>query len=505
MVTGTNGLSNKPNGTQSRRLMDRPHAAAMAAFGLLSLALPGTAHAAKTTFVPVISVSETYTDNVNLDVPGAEQYDWVTAATAGFNFAGTGARARLNLSYSPTLYSFARQNQTDLRHNLSSAGEIELVEDHFYLTESARVYQSFAGSHRDISISDSNLSGDRRQVYNFSVSPELRNRFGGFAVARLNYTFLGLYADTPADPLAASLTDTVTHSINASIASGENFQRFQWSLNGTWREEDRIGGVGNVSNHHVTVSSQYSINRFFAVTGTFGYQDYGYSVNSNFNGVNWDAGVRITPSRRMILTVSYGRQTGHDRLTFTGSYRPGDNTNVSLSYNETFETSQGLLSNELPTFNSSPSPGLGLGLGSSFNSFGATDVPGTTFTDLVFLQKRFSFAAQHVIGRTSFSFNAYREIRTVNGAEIERAISGSGSINRTFSQVLTGQVTGRYIRRDDPTGRMDDVYLASASLNRRLVGRASAFVSYQFTKRTSNVFAAELMENAVTVGLSSSF
>ena len=163
------------------------------------------------------------------------------------------------------------------------------------------------------------------------------------------------------------------------------------------------------------------------------------------------------------------------------------------------------MNEQLPTLDTQPALGVGLGLGSSFNSFGSTDIPGSTFTDQVFLQKRFNFAARHTIGRTSFQFSAYRDIRTINGVETSRVISGSGSLNRTFSTLLSGRVNGSYIRRDDPTGRMDDIYLASATLNRTLVGTASAYLSYQLTKRTSNVASADLTENAVTFGLSTRF
>lgn len=504
MATATSGLSNKPGDAFFQKLLATSRFAAIGVgASVVSTIAPASAWAAKVDFTPTISISETYTDNVELSPPGLEQYDWVTDVTPGFRFSGTGARARINLDYTPSLLTFARRNETDLRHRLSNAGEMELAEGHLFLNESSSISQRYGSARGRISISDQNISGDRRQVYSFKVGPTLRNRFGSIASASLGYSFSGVYSDKPADPTASIFSDTNTHSVNLAINSGEDFQRFKWGLSGNWRKEIRQGGGRDITDKSASANARYSLTRTVAVIGSVGYQDYEFLASTGRNSFNWDVGVRLTPSRRLTLSVTYGDETNHRRWTFNGSYQPTPYTSVSASYNETFQTQQSVILGQLPTLNNTPS--FGGGLGSSFNLLGPAETPGNTFTDRVFLQKRFSFSASHSKGRTSFSFSAYQEKRTAGGTLLDKVLSANGSIKRTFTPLVTGSLYGSFIRSDYPGGQQDDIYLGSATLNRRLAGPVSAYLTYSYTRRDSNNALSQLEENAVTLGVSASF
>ena len=57
---------------------------------------------------PRLSVSETYTDNVDLDPEGAESHEFVTEVTPGVSLSGTGKRLNLNFDYQASLVNYAR-------------------------------------------------------------------------------------------------------------------------------------------------------------------------------------------------------------------------------------------------------------------------------------------------------------------------------------------------------------------------------------------------------------
>src|SRR5690606_5040486 len=113
MVTGTNGLNNRSSRALCSHWNGRRRRSLMAYGGVFVVVVGGLSSvvAAETPFTPITSSSETYTDNVLLTLPGLERSDWVTQLRAGFTSPGTRRRARVNLSYTPSLSTFARQNK----------------------------------------------------------------------------------------------------------------------------------------------------------------------------------------------------------------------------------------------------------------------------------------------------------------------------------------------------------------------------------------------------------
>src|SRR3546814_5756411 len=156
MATGTSGLNNKratgPSALRTGFARVSPLACGSAL--VLSLGAAPSAWAARTEFTPIISISETYTDNVELAPPGLEEADWVTETRAGFTFTGVGPRAQANIRYKPSLFILAGQNKTDLSHDMSSSVGMELEEDHFFINVSADAYEPFTGSDQAIPSND---------------------------------------------------------------------------------------------------------------------------------------------------------------------------------------------------------------------------------------------------------------------------------------------------------------------------------------------------------------
>lgn len=505
MATGTSGLNNKPATAPSGPWTGFARFFTLASGGAFVLSLSGVpaAWAAQTQFTPIISISETYTDNVKLAPPGLEKSDWVTEARAGFSYAGVGRRAQANIRYTPSLFIFARQNETDLRHDLSSSGRVELAEDHFFINGSAAAYETFAGSDRDISISDRNISEDRIQVFSYSVTPELVNRFGSTATATLQYAFQRVENEAPKDPSVVGIADSSNNSLSLAVRSGEDFQRLRWTVNSRWRKEDRSGSAVNVTDKSLDANGSYNINRTVALTAGLGYRDYSYGgQSSDLSGATWDVGVRLTPSRRANLSVAYGKDQSNKHWTVSGSYLPDARTQAQISYNETYQTSQNLEIGDLPSVGAAPSTP---GIGGAFDFFDRTDIPGNRLTDRVFLQKRFSASLRHSFRHTTVLLSAATEDRDYDGGTSETVKRGTVQLTHRFNRLVSATASGTYLNRDELSGREDDIYFASVYLSRVLVGNASVFVSYDYTRRDSNIFLFDMRENAYTAGLTASF
>src|SRR5690606_34589580 len=141
------------------------------------------------------------------------------------------------------------------------------------------------------------------------------------------------------------------------------------------------------------------------------------------------------------------------------------------------------------------------GIGGAFDFFDRPDVPDGRLTDSVFLQKRFSASLRRSFGDTTVSLSASSEDRDYDGGTTEKVKRGTAQVTHRFNRLVSARASGTYINRDELSGREDDIYFASVYLSRVLVGNASVFVSYDYTRRDSNIFLFDLRESAYTAGL----
>lgn len=460
--------------------------------------LAGHALAAEVSLTPIIAISETYTDNVRLLPPGLEVSDWVTEVRGGLRLGVNGSRARIRANYQPSLFIYAGENEEDFRHNFSGNGQIELMEDHFFVNAAGSVRESFVSNQRDISISERNLSGDRREVRVYTVSPRWEQRFGSWATGQLSYRLERSELSRLDTDTLTNFTNSTGHNVVGRVVSGQNFQRVRWDLTTGWSRQDRSSANDDFEEAYVRLGASYNLNRFVALIGSIGYQDISaQSLSRERDGITWDAGVRLTPSRDTRVSATYGRLDNQHQFNVSATARAGARTKFNVSYNERITTSQSVLRDQLIDLggDAAPDPLADLQPGIDF-----------TLTNDVFRRKRFAMSMSYRMRRTSLSMSSYIERRTFDFRPREEAASTSGRITHTFSRYLEGSVGANYIRREYVlNNRVDNIYLASARLSRQLLPDVSSYLAYNLTKRKSNDVFSRLEENAVTVGLSANF
>lgn len=224
--------------------------------------------------------------------------------------------------------------------------------------------------------------------------------------------------------------------------------------------------------------------------------------------MTWNAGLRLTPSRRTQLSVSYGEQPGNNRVTVSGSYQVSSRTSMNVSYSENYRTSQGLLGDDLSQLAEIPiqlPDGTVITVPIEPDPAGNLDgIPDFPFTDRVFRRDRFSFGFSHSKRRTNFSLSTYIEKRTFDGRDQEESVGIRGQISRQFSRTVDGSLSLDYSNREF-RGREDDLYFATANLDYQLASNLTGFLTYRLTRRSSNLVEREIEENAVTTGLRAEF
>ncbi|MDQ2821566.1 MAG: TIGR03016 family PEP-CTERM system-associated outer membrane protein [Pseudomonadota bacterium] len=315
------------------------HARAPAA--LLALLLAPTVYA-EVKFTPIVSGSETYSDNVALQPTQFAQSSFITEITPAFSLLSNGPRLKLSASYQLHLYSYSNKvnntNNTSSQYQLSL--QSKLIDDLLDLNASAArqttSLTAFGPQGNDSLYSDSN----RTVVSTYTISPTLRHRFGGTADAYLRYTRNRVVGDR-------FLGTTNGDNINANIISGQNFSVVGWGVNvaqdsfSATQNSLSNATVGDTKSQNVEGNLRYRVGQTISLTATAGYDkyDYGSVAGNSTQGASYTGGFVWTPSSRTRLQMSYGRRYYGNTGNLAASYR-GHRSALNASYGDTVTTSR---------------------------------------------------------------------------------------------------------------------------------------------------------------------
>lgn len=450
---------------------------------------------------PSLEVAETWTDNVDLDSVERE-YDFITRITPGINISGRGGRLDMFLDYKANFLIFARDDEnTDLRHQLRSSLNSEVVEDWLSLDARASINQQFLERGGSISRNDDNVTDNRRTVQNYSISPSIKRPLGTFATAvaryRVGYVRVGAPENTTVIPVAEILDDTMTQQGRFELNSGRRFTRLNWQLSADYTYYDRFNGRRDSERTIFMADGGYRVNQWLRLEGMVGYEKLtDRTLSSRPSGFIWNAGATLTPGPRTTLSFRGGRRYERDNWSVRGIYRISERSSFTLYYVEEITTTYNILQDSLeedPIFNPDL-PGLDNGQGS--------------LIDRSFRRKRLSATFAGSRKRNSFALTGFWEDRAGEGAfRGEDNYGVTGSFNRQLSRYMNFSMGGTYqhTKFTDGINRSDDFYSAQVGLNYLLSENLSGGVTYFHTNRQSSFDLRDLKENAVRVSLKATF
>lgn len=450
---------------------------------------------------PSLEVAETWTDNVNLDTVERE-YDFITRITPGINVTGQGGRLNMFLDYKANFLIFARDDEnTDLRHQLRSSLDSELVDDWLFLDARASINQQFLERGGSISRNDDNVTDNRRTVQNYSISPSVRRPLGTFATAvaryRVGYVRVGAPENTVIVPVAEILDDTLTNQGRLELNSGRRFTRLNWQLSADYTHYDRFNGRRNSERTTFIADGGYRVSQWLRLEGMVGYEKLtDTTLFSRPSGFIWNVGGTLTPGPRTSLTVRGGRRYERDNWSVRGVYRISERTQFALYYIEEITTTFNILQDSLeedPVLNPDL-PGLDGGQGS--------------LVDAAFRRKRLSATLSGSRKRNSFALTGFYEDRSGEGSfRGEDNYGATGSFNRQLSPYMNFNIgaTYQHTKFSDGIQRSDDFYSGQVGLNYVISEYLSGGVTYFHTNRQSSFDLRDLKENAVRVNLKATF
>lgn len=307
---------------------------ARAPAALMALLLAPGAHA-EVKFVPSISATETYSDNVALQTADKAESSFITELMPSFSVVSNGPRLKLAAGYQLHLYSYSQKvdntNNTSSQYQLSMQAKLidQLLDLDATAARQTTSATAFGPQGNDSLYSNSN----RTNINTYSISPTLRHRFGGTADAYLRYNRNRVEGDRV-------LGTTNGENIVANISSGQNFNVIGWGLNAT-QDTFSDSRFGSTESQNAEASVRYRTSSSLSLTATAGYDRYGYSTQTGntTQGPGYTGGFIWTPSSRTRLQMSYGHRYYGNTGTMAFNFR-GHRSAFNASYNDSVTTSR---------------------------------------------------------------------------------------------------------------------------------------------------------------------
>src|SRR5688500_10473182 len=141
---------------------------------LAAATISNTSTAETWRITPTLSVTETFTDNVELAPGDRKQSDFITQVSPGLRVTGTGARLRLNLNYTMQQVLYAGDSDRNSRQNfLDAVANLEAIQNWLFVDATARITQQAVSAFGPQPTSDgtatSNVNANRSETSAFSL------------------------------------------------------------------------------------------------------------------------------------------------------------------------------------------------------------------------------------------------------------------------------------------------------------------------------------------------
>ena len=497
-----------------------------------------TAQAAEWDIRPRLSISETYTDNVRLGGIGGfggfgglggagGGSEFITQINPGVNLTGNGRRFNANANYTLNSLFFANSGRTLIRQQLNSNGTAEILRDLFFVDGRASISQQNAFLFGSQALDNANLSGNTRDIRNWSISPYARHRFKNLASGEIRYARSGVSSNQ------RNFFNNSSDAFIASLNSGSAFRTLGWGINYTHTEisRERAGvNLGKIEMERITGTLRYVITPQFSLIGTGGYERNSFiSIRGKPSSHSWTAGFSWAPTSRTTLSASAGER--FFGRTFSGAFdHRTRGTLWNASYVEDITTfgQQSLLGGSILNAGSlGQLPGIG-DAGGLLNRGLPSNIsdPNNFLTNRLFLLKNFQASLTLNGRKNSLIFRVFNMSRKSFSSDQEdadliglqnafltrdtRQTGGNVLWNHRLGPRTDVNINLGYTQFEfNATNQTNDNIIATLGVNKQLSEKLNASLLYRHQRRitesTSGSFSNNFSANAITATLNMDF
>ena len=304
----------------------------LSATALVGLGIASYSYSADWTFQPRLKLRETYTDNLRLAPKGREESDFVTEVEPGISIRHQGPRLQLNVDYALQYRLYANHGSANgHNHGLNSNALLDVWDRHLFLQASARIAQQNISPLGAQSASNVNLTGNRADVRQSTLSPFWVSRLGSWANVEARYTWSKTDTSSEAQDIGSD-----TRSVNLTLRNGPQFTTFGWTGAYSRQDIETTGGGQFPERTLETISAtgSYKISPTVALLATLGYEDNSYgSTLGSTSGRFWNVGADWAPSARTHVRGTFGERYFGNTYSLDADHRTRL-TSWVLSYSE---------------------------------------------------------------------------------------------------------------------------------------------------------------------------
>lgn len=255
-------------------------------------------HAINWQFEPTVSVSETYSDNINLADDGLEDDDFVTSVSPGITITTDTKYHTSTTNYVLQKIKYLNIDKTETFNSLNSDGELELIQDHFFTEYTVRNGQQNVSNIGALATDNLSRNNNRQNVLSYDVYPKWKQRFGVYAFLEAGFRFNEIISEN---------NNSTSETVTIRLDHGTLFNRILWDLE--FSDETIENDFGNQTIfRNIAGNVRYLVTRKFALTSQLGYDDNEFQSSDNISGLFWNAGVEWNPSRRTSFSAAVGER-----------------------------------------------------------------------------------------------------------------------------------------------------------------------------------------------------
>jgi uncharacterized protein (PEP-CTERM system associated) len=275
--------------------------APLALLALLSLAPQAQAQWRVT---PSVGLTETYSDNPGLLRPEEARSSWITTLNPALALTYGGPRLKLNGTYTWSYYHYSRDDpgtRSNQRAYQGAARAIVIDELLFVDASATRTPRSISAFGPQLNDNPYALANSR-DTNSWSISPNLRRRFGASADLTLRYTLDSV------DAGVGAIGSSEGRAIDLDLVSGTRFRALSWG--GSYRRQEIEAENAGTSRSDIVLGNlNWQLARTFSLTASAGYDRYDYEAlgGAPTQGSNWSTGFDWVPSARTRLKLSGGK------------------------------------------------------------------------------------------------------------------------------------------------------------------------------------------------------
>lgn len=240
-----------------------------------------------------VSGTLTLTDNVELAPSGQQESDLVLGLSLPMGIRREGSRMKLEAEYIPTVYLYARNNESDdLQNNLRSLMSVEAVDDFFFVDAVANTYPTYISPLAPRPESGASITNNRTQQITLGFSPYIQRQTDrGWQYLFRNDNFWNTYTES-------GLSNTLASRFFADVASPPT--RLSYALDYTYLYTRDQSADTSYYQQIGRFRPILRATRTLKVSARLGYESNDYEV-TRYSGSVYGAGIDWTPSPRTRL------------------------------------------------------------------------------------------------------------------------------------------------------------------------------------------------------------